>query len=85
MLKDRKFNAFLQNALRAEAANTAMLLKNNLLTPNRTLSPFNNFLEREVTTQQDNSHCAELANHGTPGIWVGHAHGHSTGTLKRLF
>ena len=43
MLKGGKFNAYLQNGLWAEAAHTAMLLKSNLLTPNRTLSPFQHF------------------------------------------
>ena len=38
-----KFIAYLQSGLWAEATNTAMLLKNNLLTPNRTLSPFQQF------------------------------------------
>ena len=40
MLNDSKFTNFLQCGLWAEAANTAMLLENNLITPNRTLSPF---------------------------------------------
>ena len=40
MFNGSKFNAYLQNSLLAKAANTAMLLENNLLTPNRTLSPF---------------------------------------------
>ena len=40
MLNGGKFTAYLQSGLWAEAANTATLLKNNLLTPNRTLSPF---------------------------------------------
>ena len=31
-----------------------------------------------VITHQDNSHCAKLANHDTPGIWVGCADGHPT-------
>ena len=76
----RKFNAFQQNSSRAEAVNTTMLLKNNLLTPNRTLSPFQQFFEKRkrsilslmqkfgemsVTIYRDNSHHAKLANHGT--------------------
>ena len=40
MLNGGKFNTFLQNSLWAEAVSTAMLLKNNLLTKNRTLSSF---------------------------------------------
>ena len=47
MLNGGKFNAYLQSGLWAEAANTAMLLKNNLIMPNRTLSPFQQFLGRE--------------------------------------
>ena len=45
MLNGGKFNAYLQNGLWAEAVNIIMLLKNNLLTPNRTLATFNNFQE----------------------------------------
>ena len=43
MLNGSKFNAYLQSGLWAKAANTAMLLENNLLTPNRILSPFQQF------------------------------------------
>ena len=35
MLKGGKFNAYLQNSLWAKAANTTMLLKNSLLSPNK--------------------------------------------------
>ena len=47
MLHGGKFDPFLQNGLWAEAANIAMLPKNNLLTPSRTLSLFQQFLGRE--------------------------------------
>ena len=47
MLNGEKFNAYLQNGLWAKAANTIMLLENNLLTLNRNLSPFQQFLGRE--------------------------------------
>ena len=47
MLNGGKFTAYLQSGLWTEAANTATLLENNLVTPNRTLSPFDNFLGRE--------------------------------------
>ena len=42
MINGGKFTTYLQNGLWAEAANTATLLKNNLLTPNRT-RPFQQF------------------------------------------
>ena len=38
MLNSGKFTTYLQSGLSVEAANTAMLLKNNLITPNRTQS-----------------------------------------------
>ena len=87
--------------------NTAMLLEKNLFTLSRNLSPFQQFFgkgkksilssmqkfgEMCVTTNWDNSHCAKLANHGTPGIWVGYADStplvntrYSIPRLKRLF
>ena len=43
MLNGGKFTTYLWSGLWAEAANTAMLLENNLITPNRTLSPFQHF------------------------------------------
>ena len=43
MLSGGKFTAYLQSGLWAEAANTAMTLENNLITPNMTLSPFQEF------------------------------------------
>ena len=46
MLNDGKFTTYLQSGLWAEAANTAMLLENNPITPNRTLSPFQQFFEK---------------------------------------
>ena len=45
MLNSGKFTIYLQSSLRMEAANTAMLLNNNLITPNRTLSPSPHFWE----------------------------------------
>ena len=44
LLSGEKFNIFLCNSLWAEAANTSMLLENILLTPSRSLSPFQQFL-----------------------------------------
>ena len=85
MLNGRKFNAYLQNGLWAKAANMTTLLENNLITPNRNLSPFQLFFgkgkrsilsqmkkfgEMCITTYKDNTHWAKLANQGTPGIWV---------------
>ena len=79
----------------AEAAKTAILLKNNLITPNKTLRPFQQFFGKEkrnfvtliqkfgeicIPTYKDNSHWAKLANHGTPKISVGYAEEHPTGT-----
>ena len=97
MLNGGIFTTYLQSGLWAEAANSAMLLKNNLIIPNRILSPFQNFfgkMKRNVltsiqkfseiciTTYKDNSHWAKLANHGTPGIWVSYAERHPTSTYK---
>ena len=77
MLNSGNFNAYLQNGLWAEAVNTTTLLKDNLLTPNRNLSPFQHFWgkrKRSIqslmqkfgemcsTTYRDNSHWAKLAN-----------------------
>ena len=47
MLNGGNFTAYLQSSLWAEAANTATTLENNLITPNRTLAHFNNFLGKE--------------------------------------
>ena len=47
MLNGRRFTIYLCNSLWAEAANTNMLLKNNLLKPNRNLSPFQQFFGKE--------------------------------------
>ena len=46
MLNGGKFTTYFQNGLWAKAANTAMLLKNNLITSNRTLSPFQQFFRK---------------------------------------
>ena len=99
MLNSGKFTAFLQSGLCAEAANTATLLENNLITPIRTLSPFQQFFEKEkktvltlmqkfgemcIATKMDNTHWAKLANCGTPSIWVGYTENHPDGTYKIL-
>ena len=47
MLDGGKFNTFLCNGLGDTAANTTMLLKNNLSTQSRTSSPFQHFWGRE--------------------------------------
>ena len=47
MLNGGKFNTYLQSGLLVEAANTAMFLENNCLSPSRILSPFQQFLGRE--------------------------------------
>ena len=95
MLNGGKFTMYLQSHLWAEAANAATLLENNLITPNRTLSPFQQFFgkgkqsvlatmqkfgEMCIATFKDNSHQAKLANQGTPRIWVGYTKNHPTGT-----
>ena len=97
MLNGRKLTAYLCSGLWAEAANTAMLLKKNLLTLNRNLSPFQQFFgkgkrsilslmqkfdEMHITTYRDNIYQARLANQGTPGFWVGYAEGHLTGMYQ---
>ena len=43
MFNSEKFTPYLQSSLWAEAANTAMLFEKNLITPNRTLSSFQQF------------------------------------------
>ena len=43
MLNCGNFSSFLRNGLWPEAPNTATLLKNSILTPNRVLSPFQQF------------------------------------------
>ena len=97
MLNGGKFTAFLPSNLWAEPANTATLLENNLFTPNRTLSSFQQFYGKGkkhvltsvqkfgeicITTYKDNTHWAELANHGTPSIWVSYTENHPTGTCQ---
>ena len=47
MLNGGKFLFFLRNNLWTESANTATLLGNNLVTPNRGLNPFQQFLGRD--------------------------------------
>ena len=76
MVNSGKFSTFLRNGLWAKAAITAILLENNLISPNRELSPFQHLLgkgkgiilssvhkfgEMCITTYQDNSHQAKLA------------------------
>ena len=83
----------------AKATNTALLLKNNSITPNRTLSPFQQFFGKRKriilsliqkfdemcsTTYKENIHRAKLANGGTPGIWVSYADGHPTSSYQVL-
>ena len=40
------------------------------------------FGEMCIFTYKDNTHWAELANHGTPGIWVGYSENHPAGTYQ---
>ena len=40
------------------------------------------FGETCITTYRYNTHQAKLANQVTPGIWVGYAKGHPTGTYQ---
>ena len=83
MLNGKTFTTFLWSSPWAEAANTAMLLENNLITPKKTLSPFQQFFGKGkrniltlmqkfgkmcIATYKDNSHGAKLANCGTTGI-----------------
>ena len=97
MLSGGKFTTYLQSSFWAEAANTATFLENHLITPNRSLSQFQHFFgkgksnvlmsmkkfgEMCIATFKDNTHRAKLANQGTPGIWVGYAENHPTGTYR---
>ena len=97
MLCSGKFNAFLHNGLWTEAANTTMLIKNNLLMLSRTLSPFQQFFGKEkrstlsliqtigemcITTYRENTNWAKLAHSGAPGILVGYTDGHPIGTYQ---
>jgi len=99
MLNGGKFSPYLRNGLWAEAANTATYLENHLITPNRSLTPYQQFFGKGhlhiltsmqkfgeicIATFKDNTHRAKLANQGTPGIWVGFANNHPTGT-HRIF
>ena len=47
ILNSGKFKAFLRHGLQAETANTTMLLENNVITPNRSMSPFQQFFGKE--------------------------------------
>ena len=100
MLNGGKFTTYLLSSCWAEAENTAMLLKNNLITPNRTVSPFQQFLGKQtksvltlmqkfdemcIITNKDNTHWAKLANHGTPSIWVDYTENHPTGTYQIFY
>ena len=95
MLNSGKFNAFLWNGPWANAANTAMLLKNNLVMPSRTLGPFQQFVgkgkrcilssmqkfgEMCITPYRDNTHWDNLAKCGALSILMGDADGHLTAT-----
>ena len=93
MLYGRKFNIYLQNSIWAKAANTTMFLENHMITPNRNISPFQQFVVKGkksilpliqifvkmcIATYKDNSHWAILANCSTFSFWVGYAEGHPT-------
>ena len=97
VLNDGRFTAYLQSSLWAEAANTATLLENNLITPNRTLSPFQQYFGKRqknvlalmqkfgemcIAAFKDNTHWAKLATCGTPRMWVGYAKNHPAGTCQ---
>ena len=77
MINGRKFSSSLRNSAWVKADNTGTLLENNLVTPNRDLSPFQQFFGKEkrnilsfiqkfseiwITMYQDNPYCAKLAN-----------------------
>ena len=99
ILNGRKFTAFLRKGfLSADAANTAMLLKNNLISHSRTLSPCQQcfgkvkrsiialaqkFGEMCIAMYTDNSHGAKLANWVTSGILIGFAEGDPVSTYRR--
>ena len=46
MLNGGKFTTYLPCSLQAKAVNTAMILKNHQVTPNRILSPFQQFFRK---------------------------------------
>ena len=95
IVNDGKFSTYLKNGLRAKAMNTAKLLENNRITPNRNLSLFQQFFgkgkrsilssmqtfgEMCITTYRNNIHWAKLTNQGTSSIWDGYAAGYPTWT-----
>ena len=76
------FSFCLRNSLQAEATNITTLLENNLITPNRDLSPFQQFLGREreaITMYRADSLQTMLVNCGTPSFWVSFTEGHPVG------
>ena len=83
MVNSEKFSAILRSSLWTEAANTATLLENNLFTPSKDSSAFQQsfgkgkrnilslvqkFGEICITTYRHNSHWAKIANHGNKCI-----------------
>ena len=98
MLNGRNFYPFLRNGLCVEASNTATLLKKNLLTLSRDLSPFQHFWKGQrsiltslqnfgeicIITYHDNSHNAKIANQSTQGIQLGFSDGLSVDTCIML-
>ena len=97
MLDGGKFKAYLQNSPWIKAANTVTLLENNLITPNRNISPLQHFFKKEkrnvltlmqkfgetfIATYKDNKHQAKLANQCTPAIWLGYAESHPINTYR---
>ena len=67
MLNGGKFTAYLQSSLLAEAVNTVMILENNLITPIRTLSPFQQFFGKgKQNVLGWNVHCHFQGQH-SPG------------------
>ena len=95
MLNCGTFPHFLRNGLWAEAANTAKLVKNNLNTKSRDLSPFKHVFGKEkrsmsntlykfgemcIITHSDNLQYAKLTIWTSIRIWACFADEHLAGT-----
>ena len=95
MLNGGKFSSILRDSLWAETANMATLFENNIFSPTRDLSPFQQIFRNRkrsilpsvqkfskicIITHCGSSQQVKLVNQGTPGIWVGFVDGHPVDT-----
>ena len=67
MINGGQFSSSLRNSLLTEVAKTAILLENNLLTPYRDLSPFNNFWEGKEKYFIFSEQSGQKEHHHIPG------------------